>query len=446
MAIKYLDRLYRLLPFTLLMVYIAQLAAFVISVGGMEQFVRLTDFMPTLTAAQVIVEGNGLSLYDVRVQQEVQRQLLFPYKTLGAEELLPYMHLPFEAVLIAPLMPLSYVGVTLLWTLLLAVVLAATLFLLQRTLPIKRPWLLILLLCILSYQPVFRAFLLGQNSPLLLCGICITFAALRHEGRQWDLWAGVGLLLAALKPQICPLLFLLVLLAGRWKAVWWFGLLMALLSIALMPLLGIAWPLHYSRLLLGAAAWGDSAGIYPVIMHNWRGFAANLAGAASPLAMPITVAMSLLSVLLFLVAWWVARRRNHRTAATAPALWAAGQGAYAWNLLWALGVVTAILISPHLNPHDLMLLIFPAWIVVHAIQESLLPAKLAMIWMHLLRVLYLIMPIALFTRSDLPVWVILNVSLLGVSCLLLLISLTSLHQDARVRLRSGGFDMVAAKD
>jgi hypothetical protein len=187
MTARLFDKFRRVLPFALLFVYIAQFTSYMAGVGGIEPYVRSMDFMPNLAAAEMIIYGHGDALYDLDAQRARQLQVLSPYYSLDEGELLPFNHLPFEAFLIVPFMFLSYAGVTLYWTLLLASALLASLFLLQRTLPLKRSWLVVVVICAVTYLPVFRAFILGQNSPIVLLGICLVFAACRR-GLVWCLW------------------------------------------------------------------------------------------------------------------------------------------------------------------------------------------------------------------------------------------------------------------
>src|SRR5205814_10606251 len=92
--------------------------------AGLEGVVRLSDFRSTLTGALVIREGNGQRLYDLQVQSDAQSQVLAPYYTLydanGHSTLLPYNHMPFEALLITPLMGLPYPLVFAVWVLIMA--------------------------------------------------------------------------------------------------------------------------------------------------------------------------------------------------------------------------------------------------------------------------------------------------------------------------------------
>jgi hypothetical protein len=201
---------------------------------------------------------------------------------------------------------------------------------------------------------------------------------------------------------------------GRWKAVLWSGAEMAIVTIAAMPIIGSAWPLHYANWLLSVSQWSGIAAINPAVMHNWRGFATNTIGAViASSATPTTILFTAFSLLLFFYGWWQARKQQGQTEAQPIAM----------DLLWALGVVTAILISPHLNPHDLMLLIFPGWVILYSVQTRVLSQRLNATWNPLLQILYLIMPISFFVRAAPSLWVVLNVSLLAFSTWLLVRSI-----------------------
>jgi hypothetical protein len=421
LAARLWDKATHIFPAALLLVYLAQFSAFLIAIGGFEPYVRLMDFMPTLAAAQLIVEGRGTSLYDLGAQHEVEARVLYPYKSLAAGAVLPYIHPPFEAMMIVPFISQSYVAVTLYWTIMTLIALAAAFAILLHLLPIRRSWLLVIFA--LSYQPVFRAFILGQNSTLVLLGICIAFAACRRKGIKWDAFIGAGLVLVALKPQIAPVIMLMILFEGRWRALLWFGAEIGLLSLLAMPLLGVIWPLKYLALLLGSQL-SSNAAISPAIMHNWRGFVIDTVGSIVPSSVAIlVVVMTALSIILFLYAWWNAYRYQNIIAPKPLSDLNDSSREYARDLLWALGVITAILISPHLFPHDLVLLIFPSWIIVYIIQRGLLSQKQKAVWLYLLAGLYLIMPLSFFIQANSPIWVILDVSALAFSTWLLLITI-----------------------
>ena len=322
---------------------------------GLEGMVRLSDFRSTLTGALVLREGDGALLYNLDTQEAAQRRVLAPYFSVSGDTLLPYNHLPFEAMFVSPLMDLPYPVVFLIWSLLLAIAVWLALALMYSALPIRGHVLASVVLLFLSYQPLFRAFTLGQNSPLVLLGLCGTYAAVK---RGHPMWAGVALLLVALKPQVLPVILLLLLLQARWKTLLAFAASLGALCLAAIPVLGTDWPIQYVRLLVGVANWQQAGAIDASIMHNWRGFATNLFGTWAPgLVTPIFMVLSVASV--GLLAWaWMRTRPTRTSGGTSVPQSIGGQ-----DLVWALAGILAVLTSLHLNPHDLTLLLFPTWII-----------------------------------------------------------------------------------
>src|SRR5436853_238940 len=86
--------------------------------------------------------------------------------------------LPLALPLVALALP--YPLVFGLWTLLMALAVWLSLRTMQSVLPVPAAALPIVALAALSYQPLFRSFMLGQNSPLVLLGLCGTYAAVKR--------------------------------------------------------------------------------------------------------------------------------------------------------------------------------------------------------------------------------------------------------------------------
>ena len=356
--------------------------------GGLDAYARHIDFAATLTGALIVHDGDGARLYDLDTQRAAQERVLAPYITPKAESVLPYIHPPFEALLVAPLVGLSYGLLYALWSGLIVLALAASLVLLARTLPVAGSARWVLLAAIGSYGALYQVLWLGQSSPLVLLGLCGTYAGIK---RRRDSWAGAALALMALKPQMLLVIALLLLMWRRWRALAVCGGILAGLSVAAMPVLGLLWPLHYARFLAGIPTWGGSHHEYPAIMHNWRGLAFNLLGEALPWSQgPIVAGLTIGALLGLVWAWWHSSN---------------GEGTDC-DLLWAAGCVVAILIAPHLYLHDLTLLIFPAWIVVAQRATRVWRASLAHLWLgllwsvHLLAILFLLIA---DSRPALPV-------------------------------------------
>jgi hypothetical protein len=403
-------------PITLLVAYLVSWAI-VLWPNPDTQIVQ-TDFVIVLTGAKMIGAGDGHHLYELPAQLAAQKAIRTPFMGDEGAQLLPYNHPPFEALLIAPLAGLPYWLQYFLWVGLLVLALYWSLRLLYRTLPLPaagRAGFALALACI-SFWPVFRSLRLGQNSPLLLLGMCGVYAAARRGN---DRLAGLYLLLVALKPQILPLVILALLVTGRWRSVAWFAGVLAIVCIAIMPLLGAQWPLQYGDMLLKSVSGSGVVGIHPEIMHSWRGFATDLVGWAAPwLVTPLYVLLVAATLGLLGLVWWRVRHvvlARPEPAAGSPDL--DGQGAQlrpAFDMFWALVGLAAVLVSPHLNPHDLTLLIFPAWIIAAYVINGRTLAVPANRWLTLLGAYFLLLSVGLSVLGDLPT-VLLSVPVLAVA-------------------------------
>jgi hypothetical protein len=189
---------------------------------------------------------------------------------------------------------------------------------------------------------------------------------------------------------------LALLLRHHWRALGVFLGLLAALCAASMAVLGPAWPLEYSRLLLGVANWRDTGAIDPAIMHNWRGFATDLFGWWAPgLVTPLFIALTLASAgLLCYFGFWIldfGLDSNPKSKIGLPSGPPKSE-----DLFWALTGVLAVVTSLHLNPHDLTLLIFPAWILgVYAVSGS--PGKgQSRLWLYIIWAAYALIPLTLY--------------------------------------------------
>lgn len=345
--------------------------------GGPDIYARGIDFTATLTGARVVRDGDGKHLYDLAAQRQAQARVLGSYITLRDGSVLPYLHPPFEALLVAPLLALSYGTLYLLWSGLILLAFGGSLTLLARTLPLRggAAWLLPAALC--SYQGLYQSLWLGQSSPLVLLGLTGAYVGLRR-GR--DGWAGVALALVAIKPQMLLVVGLILLLMRRWRPLLVCGALLAGLSVAAMPVLGLLWPLRYARFLSGIAQWGDAFHEYPAIMHNWRGLAFNLFSGVAPwLVGPSVTVLTILALGGLIWAWWRARGELRD-----------GSWGVSADLLWALACLLAVLVAPHLYTHDLTTLALPAWIIVARLIVGARDRAAAFRWFALLWSVYLL--------------------------------------------------------
>ena len=367
--------------------------------GGPEGYVRQTDFLIVLTGSAILAEGHPQALYDEQAQTAAQARLL---RAVGREpvRLLPYNHPPFEALLtrLLQVAGLTAPAVFALWTVLSCVAIGLALVALRWAWPVTGQPGLLLTLAALTFFPLTGALLLGQSTPLILLGWAAGSAALR---RGYDGWAGVALALAAIKPQAVPVLLLALLLMRRWRTLLAWTATIGAAVLAAMPFLGVDWPLRYVRFVLAVAAWPPSPALDPAFMQNWRGLFIRLLGDGS-IAGGLAVAATVLSLALVVLIW-----------AGPGALRATGwrPGTPGWDRRWAMTLFIALLVNPHLLPHDLTPGLVPVWILAAALLPAAPRAGIAWLWAGWVAG-FVAMLYNNFALSPAVLWLIVSVALL----------------------------------
>jgi hypothetical protein len=303
-----------------------------------------TDFPDFYCAARMLADGHGHQLYDAEAQRQYQARYAGRVGTL-------YIHPPFEAALYLAVAWLPLGRAYLLWSFLNLAFLAVSAHRLARE--ALRPWdWRLLLAASLTFAPLLLCLLQGQDSLLLLLLVILAFTALRRDSAfAAGCWLGLGLF----KFQIVlPLLLVLVLTQPRSarsqlaKGFGLVGLALAGLSAAISG--WSAFTVYPTFLLhLGAQPF---AGIVPQAMANFRGLTYFFFQRDQSLWAVVVVSMLSVTALAMAVTGW---NEVHVPSHLSPA--ASMQNHF--DLLFANCVVFALLVSYHLNPHDLSLLLLP---------------------------------------------------------------------------------------
>jgi hypothetical protein len=308
-----------------------------------------TDYAVYDTGWSLVVNGDGAHLYDRAAQQAEQARLISPYAFPGG--LMAFLNPPHAAVAFAPFAWLDLATGFRLWTALQLVV--ATLIVRDAVALVgarERPTWWLVVTGVLAFQPMFYAVQLGQFSLLLTWSALRLYMALEAGA---DARAGFWLFALSLKPQLLPLLVVLIA-ANRW------------------------W-----RVLAAAAAWGTAAVLASSAVLGWTIWARYVAGVAGLEAFfgqgTPTYMVSLRGlVALALPATTGAYRLS--LAVTGAALAAAAVGlAFAWHRAelglssraepaslarrFALALALALALCPHLFLQDVTLWI--AVLVIH---------------------------------------------------------------------------------
>ncbi|WP_026369465.1 glycosyltransferase family 87 protein [Kallotenue papyrolyticum] len=302
------------------------------------------DFPLLYTGGWIVGHGQAERLYDLQLQQALQRQLL------NSDVLSTYVYPPHWSLVGVPLSRLSYAQAFALWTALMLSAVLLSLVLLRVPAPVLRGrdgWLIAGLA--LGAAPVYAALSAGQNSGLSLL---LHSAMLVALVRRRDALAGLLLALGMYKPQLFVALLPLLLLERRWRClgVWALGTGgLALISGLVHGFQSFdAWlALLRSPLFQGEEV--RQAGKY----FSWQPFWIHLLG-HTPLATGLALSCMALTLLGLAWSWW--RRRDDQA------------------LRYAVAICALLLIGPHTPVYDLTLLLIPGLIISDRLARQ--PAEL----------------------------------------------------------------------
>jgi hypothetical protein len=299
---------------------------------------QLLDFSSMYTGGSLVVAGRGALLFDIQTQIE------FQHRVLGMKGLLAYNHLAFESLLFAPLALLPFQVALWAWRILSIAMLAysaRTLAGVYRCARWHALWIAV------AFFPVVAAIVQGQDSILLLSLLAGTLQLLAADS---DRSAGCLLALALFKPQlILPMAAMLVLKRG-WRFLLGFLAGSATVLMVSTAITGFGgWRRMFELWRYAASGAGSQIGVNAVSMPNLRGILW-LMGLAPHAA--FVVALGLSAVLFAAVAW---RLRTCRSV----------------ERLFPPLVALALLLSPHVNAHDLAILILPIVALLVANKRSL---------------------------------------------------------------------------
>jgi len=303
---------------------------------------RLLDFSEFYAAGQMVRQGLGAQLYDLRAQAEFQLQSAAVHAF--------YLRPPFEALLFVPFTFLSYRAAYAAWVIVSVAMLTCVARIMRKNTNVLAAMLQythgipvdlgLLLVVMLTFAPTMNCILIGQDSVLLLLVYALTFLALRR-GRE--LAAGAWLACGLFKFHL--VLPFVVIFALRRR--WWF--LLGFLGVGLL-LIGISMLVSgpgvivaYPKMFLDSQA-RSLMGFQPEYAANIRGLVYLTAGGRIPGAMSGGIVAAISAVLLWITAW----RWNDKE----------------FELCFSAAVVATLLTGFHAFVYDLILLLLPVTITI----------------------------------------------------------------------------------
>lgn len=331
-----------------------------------------TDFPDFYCASRILLDGHGAQLYDSAVQYRYQAAYAGRVGTL-------YVHPPFEAVLYLSVAWLPLRDAYLLWTLLNLLLLAIAVQTLGRAALSSWKWQMqpgvalttsARTIGALTFVPLLLCLIQGQDSIVLLLLMTLSYAALR---REQNFSAGCWLALGLCKFQLVLPVILVLFLAtsGIRKRALASGF--AAVTVALMGLSAAlsGWSvfLIYPEFLAHLPA-QRFAGIIPPAMANFRGLVYVLfLRVQSASAIAVLCILSVAALMATFSAWKYAWKSG-RTASSFPPT----QARDPFDLAFSATVIFSLLVSYHLNPHDLTLLLLPLSLTLHYLIAEKQPA------------------------------------------------------------------------
>lgn len=304
------------------------------------------DFPAFYGAAVIAADGDWEHLYDFDRQVAAQRDL---QEDEGSARYFAYP--PQVALAHAPLAALEYGWAYLVYTVIMFILLVATVVLAAPLLPWLegRTWPAVVIA--ISFWPMARAVTGGSNTAIT---VFVIVAAWRLIEQDKQYAAGLALSLLLAKPQLAVPLIGLMLVIGLLRVVAGAAVGAVAFYLSAVPLAGWAWPLEWWDV---AKAFGKiDSEVNGFSSVSWLGFLENAWGVGDPLAAGLGWALAVLTALGLVWLW----RRNGRE----------GLGA-----LLAITMPGILLLSPHALSHDTAIVLLtiavlhsagglPRWLIV----------------------------------------------------------------------------------
>lgn len=303
------------------------------------------DFIALYTGGRLLMD-QPRALYDLDTQRALEDELVAPNQL--AEEVLPFAYPPVVAAAVAPLALLGYRQAYEAFGWLNLALLAFALAALAARGRLSRSGAAWLVVCAAASVPATFAWVQGQVSLVALL-VTTWFAFDLRDGRASRAGLWVGLL--SFKPQLVPVP-LVMLAAGReWRALGVAALTACAAWMVFLPRIGWSALAGYANIAARLAAADGSLGVHPERMFNLKALVLAVLAHVSGPALEGTVAAALTvagAVGLLAAMAWVAHGPDSLRSA---------------RLTWA-APVAMLLVSPHVNLHDLSLLLLPVAVLL----------------------------------------------------------------------------------
>lgn len=348
---------------------------------GNRLFLLSTDFRAFYTGGLMIINRVGSDFYTLSTQYNWQHS--FVPELSHQSQLMPFVYPPFVAIPIALIARFPFEAAYIVYMLWNIALLATLYFLSMKILKYAETKIkVIIAVMTIAFLPILVAVMQGQLSLLLAIALLNAWFSLRMGNK---IHSGLWLSLLLVRPHLIVVPLFVFILKRQIRVL--VGLTIGSATLFLISLLLVGWTglQSYINLLVSAFNWGDAYTRHPQKMHSWNGFLSfvfntdHLTG--------ISLILWLLGIIfaigLLLWAW-----KKHLRPQTDR-----------FGLQWAMLVLVMLFTSPHVNFHDLSVLIVPGILVILYITKRKQDVKWNTILSLLLILGYFFISVTLFTET-----------------------------------------------
>jgi len=303
----------------------------------------VTDLRIFMTGVEMVRSGEGHELYRFDAQQRAQTRL---YPGTRVSGLLPFNHLAFELLFYWPISRLPHQTALLTWALInVCLVFLIAWLLAPYTGALRQVTGIPVGLHLLGFYPVMYVLGEGQDSLIFLLLLVLS---LRSMDAGFTFLAGFILALACFKFHLALLIvFFVIFLRGKWRALAGCaagGILVGGVSLAMVGPHLVSSYLNMLRNQDVMTPWG----FVPWFMPNLRGLLQWGLSQWLDIGAILPIIFMASAVVGVVASWLVLRNRAQQDA----------------SLVYAVAILTTVLISYHLHMQDLSMVALPILVLV----------------------------------------------------------------------------------
>ena len=299
------------------------------------QLIKDSDYVAFFTGWSILRDGQGSTLYDLDQQVKYQKQIVGTDGPALPYRLLPFINPPHAALLFMPLAYLSFTAAAYVFLVINALV---AVWIARRLWQFAAAWSetsrLLLISTFLTTEVFWYGLATRTMTLIVMAALIEYFLALR---RQQYTRAAIWLLVGSFKPQLVLLPALIPLAQRRWRLIAVAASLGLLIALGISAYLGFGIWREYFRTLREVSLHGQQYGANVLLMNNLHMlFERGLWPAAVTPAVYFALACGIVGTLL---------------------MW---RSTDQFDLRFAITILLGILVAPHLNYQDTILIFLPA--------------------------------------------------------------------------------------